>query len=588
MAVGGGGGGGGSAAIKAGAAYVELFTNDTKLAAGLKAAQRRLASFGASMAKAGAVTLGTAGGLLTGTSLKALDTLGDTSRMSAAADAFGLTAEAASRLFGIMGSAGSDIRDATEGIVTLGQRVSDALSGKGEEAADLFTKLGVGAKEFAGLAPDQQFYKLLDALRAVQDPALRVQLLLKSVGEDTGKNLIPLLGQSAEEVRALGERFEVSAADMRKAKEATAAYAKSTALIQQAWLQVSVALAPTLTQMAGWFTSVITPVTEFIKQNRVLITTAVLVTAGVAAAGAAFVAIGAAAAGAGAVIGAIGAAASMILSPLGLATAAVAALGLTVFTQTSVFDGFLGGFLRAFQGVRDALTAGDLALAGRVAMTGLNLAWQEGLDVMSRAWRSFARSLTDVMTTASFQVKNTYRDLTTGVAAVLIDVLNSVGVYSDKEAKQHLRNLWKENDALKRKAAAEQARITAGLTEARAREDAEQVAAGNPALIAARMAHAFALARAEAARKEAEKPAAAEQKKESQLTAQVAGLSKSAGAFLGGANATQVFGQGVSVQQQQLAQQKKAATGIDNLNKAVDTLPRDIGDELDRRRPVFT
>ena len=167
MAVGGGGGGGGSAAIKAGAAYVELFTNDTKLTAGLKAAQRRLASFDASMAKAGAVTLGTAGGLLTGTSLKALDTLGDTSRMSAAADAFGLTAEAASRLFGIMGSAGSDIRDATETLT--GRRIP------GDEAV----KRGLAAR------PEFRNVEAKDVRASVDGKQIDFRLSLDVGGEPT-------------------------------------------------------------------------------------------------------------------------------------------------------------------------------------------------------------------------------------------------------------------------------------------------------------------------------------------------------------------------------------------------------------------
>lgn len=582
MAIGGGGAGGGGGAIRAGAAFVELFTDSTKLEAGLKTAGHKVAGFGAAMAKAGAVALGGAGGLVAGVGFKALETLGDTAKLGAAADAFGLSATAASRLFGIMRSAGSDTRDAVEGIVTLGQRVTDALSGTGKEAAELFQGLNVGAEQFAGLAPDQQFYKLLDSLNKVADPAKRVQLLLKAVGEDTGKNLIPLLGQSAAEVQELGRLFEVGAGDMKRAKDATAAYTKATALLQRAWLEVATALAPTLGQVAGWVSAVAQPVGEFIRQNRLLIVGGFALAGAVAAAGAAFVGIGTVLALAGVALGGIAAVVGAVLSPFGLAAAAVTAFGLVLFTQTDVFDGFLSGFMRTFDGVRDALSAGDLALAGRVAMAGLNLAWQEGIDVLSRAWRSFSRTITDVMATAFFQVKNTYRDLTTGVAATLIDVLNSVGVYSDKEAKGMLKGLWKENESLQRKATAEQARIRGETAAARAAEDAALADAGNPALIAARMAAAFANARAAAARKAAEKPDAKEEQR-ARLAVPTAALSKSVGAFLGGSDPSLIFNQGVDVQKQQLTTQREIRTGIDKLGKAVDTLPV----ELARLQPKF-
>ena len=155
--------------------------------------------------------------------------LGDTAELGAAADAFGLTAEEASRLFAVFRASGRDIRDATEGLVTLGQRVTDALAGKGGEAGEFFDQLGVGAEKFQGLNVAGQFDLLLASLRNVRDPATQVQLLLKAVGQDTGKNLIPVLGKSADEVAELGKMSEVSAADTQAAKASTAAYINATA-----------------------------------------------------------------------------------------------------------------------------------------------------------------------------------------------------------------------------------------------------------------------------------------------------------------------------------------------------------------------
>ena len=605
MALGGGGAGGGSRAISAGGAFVRLFTDDIALRRGLESARRRVAAFGVSMAKAGTVAFGAASGAAGLVGWKAIDTLGDTAKLAATADAFGLTAESASRLFGIMGSAGSDIRDATEGIVTLGQRVSDALSGKGEEAADLFTKLGVGAKEFAGLAPDQQFYKLLDSLRAVQDPALRVQLLLKAVGEDTGKNLIPLLGQSAEEVQELGERFETSAAEMAAARGATAAYAKATALLEQAWRQVAVSLAPAVVLVSDLVSRAATAAAQFVRENRALVLGAAAGVGVLGAAGAALVGLGTALSLAAVAAKGLAAGLGLVFSPLGLVAAAVGGLGYLYATQTTQGQAFVetlgtqfsqlkADAVAAVGGVTDALSAGDLELAGRVAMAGLNVAWQAGLVVLQSGWNQFKAFFVDGWHDATKLVSLAFVDLFAGLRGQLGDFLR---VMSDSFEKlpgwaKHVLDptglgrgvlgaaadvAQGDPDAIRDEIERDAARAQAQRDRARA----DALAGRQSALDAARaeLDRLTAEARGKAAKGG---PAAADPA--ARLASQIAGAVKATGAFLGGANSTQVFGRSVNVQQQQLAVQKDIRAGIGNLADAVDALPR----ELARLQPVFT
>jgi hypothetical protein len=532
VAASGSGGGIGSGAIRAGRAFVEIFANDSELAKGLESAKRRVQTFGLKLAGIGAGAASGAAGILSGGGWKSLDTLGDASRLSATAQAFGITAESASRIFGIMGSAGSDIRDATEGIVTLGQRVTDAIGGKGQEAVELFQQLGIGADQFAGLKPDQQFYKLLESLRAVADPAKRVQLLLKSVGEDTGKNLIPLLGKSAGEIQELGKRFEISAADMKAAEKATAAYSLAVADVSGAWRQVATALAPAIAQVAGAISSAARPVGQFLSQNRELVLVAATAAAGVGAMGAAMVAAGLVITGTATVLGmlvsavrllvsavglvprmlvsAVGllvSAVGLVTSPVGLAAVAVAGLTALFVTQTATgkelvgnlsatFGELLGAVREAWGGIAAALRAGDLKLAGEVAMAGLNVAWEVGIAGLRKAWRDFSYSLADTLVGAFGQVKQQYRTLTTGVAAVLVDVLEGVGIYSGDYAKGVVKNLWKENDAEQKKAATELAKLRADMATDRAAASAAAIAAGNPALDAAKQRLADAVKQA--------------------------------------------------------------------------------------------
>jgi hypothetical protein len=246
MALGGQSGGGASAGgVRAGRAYVEMGVKDN-ITRALATIKGKFSQLGKALAIGGGAGLAAGGGFLAA----AIPTLGDLAKLDSTAKAFGLTAEAATGLFGVMGAAGSDVRDATEGLVTLGQRVSDALSGSGEEAKALFDGLGVSADQFAGLNPSEQFYKLHEALTAVSDPAKRVQLLLKAVGEDTGKNLIGTLSQSTVELRKQAAGFSLSQAQLDRAVGANRAYTQATAQIGRVWQEVVIAAAPAVEKLS--------------------------------------------------------------------------------------------------------------------------------------------------------------------------------------------------------------------------------------------------------------------------------------------------------------------------------------------------
>lgn len=250
----GGSSGGSARGVRAGGAFVELGVKD-RISQALRGIQAKFLSFGKLIATGGAAGAAAGGGLLAA----AVPTLGDLSKLDATAKAFGLTAEKASGLFGVMEASGSDIRDATEGLVTLGQRVTDAMSGTGEDAKKLFDGLGVSAANFAGLDPADQFFKLHAALREVQDPAQRVQLLLKAVGEDTGKNLIGTLSMTTDELREQAAGFAMTGDELKAASQATAAYNRASATIGSVWKRVAVAVAPLIEKAANWLTKFLDP-----------------------------------------------------------------------------------------------------------------------------------------------------------------------------------------------------------------------------------------------------------------------------------------------------------------------------------------
>lgn len=418
-----GGGGGGSGAVRAGRAFIEVFADDTKVARAIGNLRRRFERFGSTLVKAGGL-LG-AGGAAALAPLKAVtDALGDRSQLAAVASAFGLTAEKASELFGVMRASGSDLRDATEGVVTFNQRIDDALSGKGEEAAELFKGLGRGADTFSGDTADR-FFQLLDALRQVPDPAKRVQLLLKAVGEDTGKNLIPVLSMSADQLDEMRKAYSLTADELRAGAESQRQLTLASAAANRVWAEFVTALAPAIKQAAELFREYAKPLAEIAGRNKEVILTGLGVAGAVTVVGGAMVALGVA----------VKALAAVVLTPFALVTAAVGGLGYLFATQTeagrafaaSVGAGFreLGAVaVESWGGIAAALRAGDFQGAWDVLLAGLGVAWAMMVNKLERAWVGFKMTFLDGFESA---VADVQRSIVTMVATVAVVLTRQFG-----------------------------------------------------------------------------------------------------------------------------------------------------------------
>jgi hypothetical protein len=464
--------------IRAGEAVVELSADDSRFRAALDRMKDKMARLGSFFRGLGGSIAGM-GGMLAAplaAAVPVMNSLLDQSKLAAAGDAFGMTAEQASRLFGIMGSAGSDIRDATEGLVTLNQRVADAMSGTGKEAKELFEGLGVAASEFEGLDTAERFYKLHAALLAVEDPAQRVQLLLKSVGEDTGKNLIPLLSMSSDEVRNLGASFETSAEDMKRAKAAAKEYTAAVGLIKGVWSQVVAAVAPIVTEAGQAFGKLFRPVVKWIKDNRELVTSVGRVVAVVGGVGVALttlglilatvgVAVGGFASALGVASGAVGvltAAVGLLLTPLGGIALAVGA-GVVAFLRLSdtgqrvmkslgdVIGRVAAVFQAAFGGIVAAVKKGELELAFDIAAKSINVAWLTLLERFRSGWNTFVNFFRDSFRDAAVAIQkiglSTASVLQTAFLRVLVEIIDKInkahamlpGVETEEQAKARVQ-----------------------------------------------------------------------------------------------------------------------------------------------------
>lgn len=249
MALGEGGGGGGGSAkgVRAGAAYVELNGKDnlSKFMAGMKAK-----FMGAMKAMAAASLLAVGGGAaVLGMAFEPLmNTLTDLTKMEDVAKAFGTTGRAASGLFGVLGAAGGEFKENLEGVIQFSGTVNKALNGVGQ-GVELFDGLSVSAKEIAGLPIDEQFYRVLGAIRQLPQPMQEAKLALLG-GSDSLKQWQKLLGWSNDEVRQMAEKLSFSNAELKQGAAAGRAYQRATLAVQRAWQQFAVAVAPLVQMIA--------------------------------------------------------------------------------------------------------------------------------------------------------------------------------------------------------------------------------------------------------------------------------------------------------------------------------------------------
>jgi hypothetical protein len=448
---------------------------------GLALAQRKLAAFAAVSARIGAGVAGAGAAVLAPLGILASDRLKDIGRLGDLAAAFALTAEEASGLFGVFGALGSKTREATESMVTLQKRVADAISGTGEEAKEFFQKLGVDASKFAGLNVHEQFFLLHESLQAVADPATKVRLLMLAIGEDGGKDLLPVLSRTTDELREMTKQFEISAGDMKDAREAGFAMTMAWGGVNKVLNQVAIALAPTIKTLAELFTPVLKSVGEFIKRNQALVVGLAAGAAVAVAAGIALLALAGVAAGLSAAIGVITTVAglavtafSLLLTPVGLVAAAFVAAGVALVKFGGVGRETFGALLETarttFGGIADALKAGDLQLAWDVALAGLNVAWRKVVAEMTAVWNGFKTAIVDG-----------WHQATTAAARAMVDMiarlrgpLKAIGLDplegADPEAlKQRIdRNAIKDQKLREKARRADQAGADADLAAAEA------------------------------------------------------------------------------------------------------------------------
>jgi hypothetical protein len=379
--------------IKSGNAYYELSLRDGKLEAGLKKWKSKMAAYGAAFRSIGAKAFAFGAALRAPLALAESLFASMGSEMSRMAAKTGVSVEALSQLRYAAKQSGLEFEDLGMSFRKLQNKLGQAEQGN-SEAIRSFAKLGLSVAQLRSMAPDQQFEAIASRISTIVDPAQRAAIAIEIFGKN-GTALLPLLDQGASGIERLRKQADALGLTMKGA-DAQAALKLQQGLstlwdtVKMGAFNVGAALAPALQDLASKAAAVFATLGKWVSQHRELIVLVAKVAAGTIAAGVAIYALGGVFSAASVAIGGLatavklaGAAFGLLLSPLGLIASAIGgAIGYALYAG-GAFSEMAQTFSVAWEGIKNALSSGDLGLAGRIAVNGLKIAFLQGLDALS-------------------------------------------------------------------------------------------------------------------------------------------------------------------------------------------------------------
>lgn len=435
--------------IKAGSAYVELFTKDSRLVKGLNAASKKIKAFGAGIAGWGAALSGVSAAVVAPLTAFAHSFAEGAHAMEQLSQKTGIGVAALSELKYAAEQSGVGVETLQTGIVKMQRSIVQAAKGSASAQQSL-ALLGLSVKDLSGLSPDAQFKLIADRLFKIQDPAVKAAVAMDLFGRGAVE-LFPMMQRGAAGIEAMqAEARKLGLTASEDGVKAGAELHRTLNTLQQVLAKlgstIGAAVAPAITKMAKLMTDWAVKGIALVKQNKDLILRVFEVAKVVGLVGTALVALGGIIAGVGTVLGAIasvfvsiGSAVGFvatvlgaIISPIGLAIAGIVALGAEILYYTgagakaldwlkSKFDELAAFASDAWQGIGNALAAGDIALAAKILWLTLKVAWDRGVLELQKVWLSFAGFFQKIAYSAFYGVQAVAADLWHGLKVAWIE-----------------------------------------------------------------------------------------------------------------------------------------------------------------------
>jgi len=220
----------------------------------------------------------------------------------------------------------------------------------------------------------------------------------------------------------------------------TREFRRFMAVVRGAARAIGEALLPALMPLLGNLKKVVGAVGDWVRANGKAIVLMARLVAGVGAAGVVLIGLGTAlrflAFGLGGLtgllrvvhfgLGSLVTVFSALLSPVGLVTAAVVALGACILHATGAggkalrwlgekFAALKEDALKALGGIKDALAAGDIGLAARVLWLTLKMEWQKGIRPLRLVWEKLVFGFKAAFEIAVHRIEQAWLGLTYGL-----------------------------------------------------------------------------------------------------------------------------------------------------------------------------
>jgi hypothetical protein len=407
----------GTSAIRAGSAFVELFADTSQLSKGLRAAQDQLKGWGEGLQAIGSQVYDAGRAGLDFFS-SALHTFADTgTHLHELSERTGLSVESLGQLGYAAEQSGLSVDDVGQSVMRMQRTLNQAAQGSGT-ANEALQELGTSVEELKGMDPDEQFQILAKSIEGVEDPTKRTALAMQLFGRSGGRMLSMFKDMDQLRDRATQLGLVLGRDDTDAAHELTKAFHDVAAVTKAVYTQIGAALAPAVTSLATQLANGIAYVVQFVKANKPLVILAAEIAAGLVVVGGVIAAAGVAIIGLGAVLGSLttvaagaigilGALFTAIMTP-GLVVAAVvlgAAAALIYFSGAGSaalqylgeqFSGLFTTASEAWQGIKDALAAGNFELAARIAWLGVKAAVLENTQALQVAILQFVADVKTV------------------------------------------------------------------------------------------------------------------------------------------------------------------------------------------------
>jgi len=407
---------GSASGIKAGRAYVELGVDD-RFTKALRAAQARLQAFGNAVRNIGLGLTAAAAAASAPfiASVRIFSSLGDA--IDKAAARTGLSAEAISELGFAAEQSGADVESLEKGFRLMQRTLVDASDGS-IEAKEAFDGLGLSVEALRALSPEDQFAVIADRIASIAEPAARTAAAMRVFGR-SGAQLIPLLAEGSAGIAALRKQardfgISVSGTDAKAAALLNDTLNILSRAAKGASLQIGAALAPAVTALAERMARIVAATTTWIRANRDAVVWIAKTIVIVGATGIALVGLGLTISLLGTALGGIATAFTLavkavlaikiafvaLVSPIGIVALALAG-GIAAILYYTGAGGAALQWLRERFGelqeratavlgaIGDALAAGDLTLAARVAWLAIKAEWVRGTNFLQDRWAEF-------------------------------------------------------------------------------------------------------------------------------------------------------------------------------------------------------